>query len=97
MKAKLVLRQKITFPDGAILEMVLWQLPEASEERPLGLKYRLHYGLPGETSVRYDNEHGKGDHRHIQGREEPYHFSDVETLRADFIRDVESIRGEYIE
>ncbi len=74
--------------------MVLWDLPEKTEERPHGLKYRLHYGLHGNTLVRYDNEKGKGEHRHIGGNEEPYVFTDVETLQADFIRDVESIKGE---
>jgi hypothetical protein len=40
--------------------------------------------------LRYDNERGKGDHRHIQGIEYPYKFSDLATLRSDFMRDVES-------
>lgn len=94
MKAKLIFHEKVTFPDGAILEMVLWELPEKTKDQPHGLKYRLHYGLPGKTLVRYDNEKGKGDHRHIEDREDPYDFKDVETLRADFFRDIEAIRGE---
>ncbi|MDX2107508.1 MAG: DUF6516 family protein [Candidatus Melainabacteria bacterium] len=94
MKACLLFRDKVVFSDGAVLEMVLWKLPEKTEERPHGLKYRLHYGLPGMTLVRYDNEKGKGGHRHLGGNEEKYVFKDVETLQADFIRDVESIRGE---
>ena len=97
MKATLIFRDKFVFADGAILEMVLWRLPSKSIERPHALKYRLHYGRAGETLVRYDNEAGKGDHRHINGLEEPYRFVDVETLQADFIRDVEGIRGERLE
>ncbi len=97
MKAKLIFRDKVVFADGAILEMVLWRLPEKSSERPHALKYRLHYGLSGQTLVRYDNEAGKGDHRHKEGREESYQFVDVETLQADFIRDVEEIRGKHLE
>ena len=38
--------------------------------------------------VRYDNERGKGDHRHLGNTEEPYEFSDIETLVADFLADV---------
>ena len=57
-------------------------------------KYRLHYGLPSKTLVRYDNEKGKGDHRHIENREEPYQLKDIETLKSDFFRDIEAIRGE---
>jgi hypothetical protein len=96
MKTRLIFRDKVTFPDGAILEVVLWELPEKPKNQPHGFKYRLHYGLPGKTFVRYDNEKGKGDHRHFKDREVSYDFKDVETLRADFIRDVEKIRGEKI-
>ncbi|MEO5368462.1 MAG: DUF6516 family protein [Magnetococcus sp. DMHC-1] len=63
-------------------------------DRPHGLKYSLHYGLADGTGlVRYDNETGKGDHRHIGSREEPYRFSTVENLVADFLTDVDVARG----
>jgi hypothetical protein len=38
--------------------------------------------------VRYDNERGKGDHRHIGGKEEPYVFSSIDRLLDDFERDI---------
>ena len=38
-----------------------------------------------ERIVGYDNETGKGDHRHYRTREEPYAITDVETLVADFL------------
>ena len=41
--------------------------------------------------VRYDNEHGKGDHKHVTGQEEPYHFKDISTLLDNFWEDVERI------
>jgi len=81
MVANLIYRGKYVYSDGAIREMVLWQLPEKTSEKPYSLKYRLFYGLAdGACVVRYDNETGKGDHRHIRGKEEPYEFRDVETL-----------------
>jgi len=43
--------------------------------------------------VRYDNETGKGDHRHFGDREEPYGFKDVDTLVNDFLRDIGQVRG----
>jgi hypothetical protein len=46
----------------------------------------------GTCMVRYDNESGKGDHRHIKGKEEPYQFRDVETLVADFLNEIEKTR-----
>lgn len=76
------------FDDGAIMELKLWRLPRPSAERPHAIKYRLYYGRPGVRIVGYDNETGKGDHRHLHGREETYAFTDVETLIADFMADV---------
>ena len=95
MKATLLLRQRHVLGDGSLVEMVLWQLPEQTPDRPHGLKYRLHYGLAdGSCVVRYDNETGKGDHRHYGDREEAYTFKDVETLLADFLADVARARKE---
>jgi len=38
--------------------------------------------------VRHDNERGKGDHRHINGRELGYVFESIDTLLDDLERDV---------
>lgn len=70
------------------MEMVIWKLPETSLERPHGYKYRLYYGIGGRRLVGYDNERGKGDHRHYGDREEPYEFVSVDQLLADFWADV---------
>ena len=43
--------------------------------------------------VSYDNERGKGDHRHRGDLEEPYTFTTVEQLVADFLADVRKARG----
>ena len=92
MKARLLLRNKRVYSDGAIREMVIWKLPTVDAERPHGLKYRLYYGIGGKCLVRYDNERGKGDHRHYSDREETYQFISVEQLLADFQSDVERWR-----
>jgi hypothetical protein len=93
MKATLIYREKYIYADGCIREMVLWKLAEKTADRPHGLKYRLYYGLADGTGiVRYDNETGKGDHRHFGDRQEPYRFKDVETLVADFLKDIEKAR-----
>jgi hypothetical protein len=93
MVARPLFREKHVFPDGSIIEMVLWQLPKKTADRPHGIKYRLYYGsAEGRCLVRYDNETGKGDHRHDQEREYPYTFVDVETLMSDFLADVARIR-----
>ncbi len=74
--------------------MVIWRIPELDDERPHGLKYSLFYGTPGKSIVRYDNERGKGDHRHYGDIEETYAFSTVEQLIQDFAGDIERQRGE---
>jgi hypothetical protein len=93
MKAKLLLKDKFVYSDGAIREMTLWKLPKADEERPHRLKYSLYYGIDGESVVRYDNERGKGDHRHYGDREEPYKFESVEKMIHDFDADIQKVRG----
>jgi hypothetical protein len=92
--AILIFRDKAQYPDGAILEMTIWQIPERTAERPHGLKYSLYYGRDGERIIGYDNEAGKGDHRHYRTREETYEFSGPQQLIADFLADVKRERGE---
>lgn len=95
MKAKLLYYEKYIYTDGSIREMVLWQPPKKSNDKLHGFKYRLYYGLPdGRCLVRYDNEKGKGDHRHTINREEPYQFKNVERLVADFLSDITTAREE---
>ncbi len=92
MKAIRVFHDKTTLPDGAIVEMSIWRIPTVDPERSHGLKYSLYYGQAGERIVGYDNERGKGDHKHFEGRESRYRFVSVEQLVADFLSDVERIR-----
>ena len=84
MKAIRVFHDKTTLPDGAIVEMSIWRIPTVDPERSHGLKYSLYYGQAGERIVGYDNERGKGDHKHFEGRESRYQFVSVEQLVADF-------------
>jgi len=37
-----------------------------------GYKYRLAFVVDDECVLRYDNEAGKGDHKHIDAKEAPY-------------------------
>lgn len=94
MKAELILRDKKRLANGAIMEMVVWKLPRPDRDCPHGYKYRLYYGREGRRLVSYDNERGKGDHRHIGQREEPYRFVSPERLIADFMADIKRIEGE---
>jgi hypothetical protein len=92
MLATLIESQKLFLDDGAIVQIRVWRLPAATRERPHGLKYSLFYGRPRERIIGYDNETGKGDHRHYRDREEPYRFTNYETLIRDFMNDVRKER-----
>ena len=95
-KATLILDTKMVLSDGRIVQRTIWQLPAVNPERPHGLKYRLYCGKNGQTIVRYDNETGKGDHRHVGPHEEEqsYAFTSLAQLLADFASDIESLSGE---
>jgi hypothetical protein len=93
MKAELIFHQRIDYDDGAIVEMVLWRVASPVPPSTHSLKYSLFYGRPGLREVGYDNERGKGDHRHFQGVETAYVFSTVEQLMLDFWSDVQGLRG----
>lgn len=94
MSAQLLFRHRQDFDDGAILEAILWKVTEPIGGGSHSYKYRLYYGYPGRRVVGYDNERGKGDHRHLQGREERYEFTGPEQLFDDFLADVAAARGE---
>jgi hypothetical protein len=96
MRAKLVIRERMIFSDGAILEIKVWRVPNEVPPARHRFKYSLFYGRPGQRLVGYDNERGKGDHRHYGDREEAYRFVSIEQILLDFRRDVETLRGEAI-
>jgi hypothetical protein len=60
------------------------QLPRKLRGSTHSYKYRLALVKRGICVVRYDNEAGKGDHRHIGQKQEPYRFTDLDTLIRDF-------------
>jgi hypothetical protein len=76
--------------DGSVVEIVVWQVPEPVHPSTHSYKYRLYYGKDGLCRVRYDNERGKGDHKHVGEVEEDYSFQSLEKLLADFRHDVEN-------
>lgn len=95
MKAVLLRQEKIIDELGNIAEIRMWQLPEASKDKPHGYKYSLVYIVEGARVIGYDNAEGHGDHRHVKGRINPYHFVSLRKLAKDFLRDVEKYkRGE---
>jgi hypothetical protein len=79
--------------DGAILEMVIWKVPQPVSGSAHDYKYRLYFGQDGIRIVGFDNERPKGDHCHLNGVELPYHFITVDKLIDDFMAAVASRRN----
>ncbi len=83
-RASIIYEAKRVLEDGSIVEVKVWRLPAPTQERPHGLKYSLFYGRPGLRVIGYDNETGKGDHKHYRESEQPYDFVSLERLIEDF-------------
>ena len=88
MKALQLVSTRITYSESAFAELALWRLPKAIDGSLHGFKYRLAYVVRGECVLRYDNEFGKGDHRHFGAKESAYVFTTVDQLIADFQNDI---------
>ena len=89
MKATLLFHQRVLYAENRFAELVLWSLPKPLAGSKHSFKYRLAYVVDGECVLRYDNEAGKGDHRHYGDEEAGYSFTDPEKLLADFQKDIE--------
>ena len=89
MKAELLHRERYVLAEDAFVEIVIWRLPRPSAGSKHHFKYRLALVAAGVCILRYDNETGKGDHRHDSEAEAPYQFSGYERLLSDFWRDVD--------
>ncbi len=89
MKAVELFRDRIVLAENRFAEFVLWRLPKPLPGSPHPFKYRLAYVVNGLCVLRYDNESGKGDHRHWNEAESDYEFVDSDKLLADFQADIE--------
>lgn len=88
MKAKLLLQTRIVHAENAFAELVLWHLPQPLAGSKHTFKYRLAFVVDGTCVLRYDNEAGKGDHRHYGPTETAYAYTTPEALIADFQNDI---------
>jgi hypothetical protein len=94
MKARELLNRRVPVAEQAFAELVLWELPESLSGSSHAYKYRLAFVVEGVCVLRYDNEAGKGDHKHVDGREVKFRFISVDKLVADFFEDVKRWRDE---
>jgi hypothetical protein len=94
MKARELFNRRVAVAEQAFAELVLWEVPESVTGSAHRYKYRLAFVVAGTCVLRYDNEAGKGDHKHVRGKEAKYRFVSVDKLVADFFEDVRRWRNE---
>ena len=90
-------QERHALSDDVFVEIVVWLVPAPVRGSTHRFKYRLVLVAHGQCELRYDNEAGKGDHRHVGQRETPYAFQDYETLLEDFWKDVDSWISKHLE
>jgi hypothetical protein len=90
-KARKITRTRLVVGLG-FAELIVWRVPEPVPGSTHSYKYRLAYVVHDVCRVRYDNERGKGDHRHLDRVESPYAFRSLERLLSDFWGDVNERR-----
>ncbi|HUB97358.1 MAG TPA: DUF6516 family protein [Stellaceae bacterium] len=73
-------------------ELVVWKLPSPLPACKHPFKYRLAFVVDEACVLRFDNETGKGDHKHVGAREVPYVFTGLEQLMRDFWREIDRWR-----
>jgi len=88
MKAVALIRRRVVLARDAFAEIAVWRLPQPLPPSRHRFKYRLAYVVTGQCVLRYDNELGKGDHRHLGAVEMPYLFSTPDQLMIDFDADI---------
>jgi len=92
MKAELLIKERIAQSDNSFAELTLWRVPKPLCGSLHAFKYRLAFVVNGECVLRYDNEAGKGDHKHSDNAEIAYRFTSPRQLLADFWQDVDNWR-----
>jgi hypothetical protein len=89
MKAEPLLNERHQLDAVSFVELRIWRVLKSVKGSTHDLKYALAYVVDSVCVLRYDNEAGKGDHRHIGGVETAYAFTTPAALLADFWKDVD--------
>ena len=95
MKAVALIRRRVVLAIDTFAEIAVWRVSEPVHPSLHLFKYRLAYVVKDECVLRYDNERGKGDHRHFGPDEMPYAFLTPDQLMLDFNADITRWNHEY--
>ena len=74
MGAELLMRERFVLSRRAFVEIRDRKLPKPLSQSTHAFKYRMAYVANGRCVLRFDNEAGKGDHKHVEEIEVPYQF-----------------------
>ena len=77
---------EVTFVEARVIRL---SQPVEGSNHPY--KYSLALVVAGECILRYDNERGKGDHKHEGKDESDYVFTTLSQLLSDFKADVRRV------
>jgi len=89
--ASLLLHERVVLGEAVFAEIKIWQVPHPVRASSHSLRYGLALVANGTCVLRYDNEAGKGDHRHdVDGQQHAYRFRGMDSLIRDFWSDVDT-------
>jgi hypothetical protein len=94
MKASLSWDERIQLTETLMAEILIWSVPQPVRGSAHRFKYSLALISYGVCVMRYDNEAGKGDHKHLGERQFAYMFSTIKALQEDFWSDVAEFQKE---
>jgi hypothetical protein len=89
MRAEALAQERHILAEDTFVDIAVWRVPHPVKGSRHKFKYRLALVIGDECVLRYDNEAGKGDHRHVGDVESTYSFSTYEKLLTDFWADVD--------
>jgi hypothetical protein len=95
MPAVLLMQRRVVLAPDAFVEVTIWRVPQPLPPSAHAFKYRLAYVVGGECVLRYDNERGKGDHRHVGTASTAYAFLTPDQLMVDFNADIQRWNDEH--
>lgn len=87
-----MLNERHSLSEISFVEIVVWRLSSPLSGSHHDFKYRLALVVNGRCVLRYDNETGKGDHKHEGEEEIPYFFTTPQALLYDFWNDADNWR-----
>lgn len=90
----MLLRERLDISETAFVQIVIWHVPQSVRGSNHPFKYSLALISNDICVLRYDNEAGKGDHKHVFNREIPYQFMGLQKLKQDFVADVSAWRNQ---